>query len=72
MQPMSRVARRHRAVEEFKVEGLHERESEEGTVWKRVFKGDAVVAGGRGWAETARTYIARSGLRAETDKACYD
>jgi hypothetical protein len=30
------------------------REGEEGTGWKRVCKGDARVARGRGWAETAR------------------
>lgn len=47
-----------------KATGLVEssREGEEGTVWKRVWervwkkkcKGDAMVAGGRGWVETAR------------------
>jgi hypothetical protein len=57
-----------------KATGLVEssREGEEGTVWKRVCKGDAMVAGGRGWAETARTYVAGSGLKAETDEACHD
>jgi hypothetical protein len=41
-----------------RIRSLQEREGEEGTVWKRVCKGDAMVVGGRGWAETARTYIA--------------
>ena len=31
-----------------------------------------MVARGRGWAETARTYVAGSGLKAETDEACHD
>ncbi len=35
-------------------------------------QGDAMVAGGRGWVETARTYVAGSGLKAETDEACHD
>ena len=57
-----------------KATGLVEssREGEEGIVWKRVCKGDVMVAGGRGWAETARTYITGSGLKAETNKACHD
>jgi hypothetical protein len=54
------------------VKSSREREGEEGTVWKRVCKGDAIVARGRGWAETARTYVAGSGLKAEIDEACYD
>ena len=50
---------------------MREGEGEEGAMWKRVFKGGAMVIKGRGWAETARTYIAGSGLKAETDKACH-
>jgi hypothetical protein len=38
---------------------------------KEVFKGGAMGTEGRGWAETARTYVAGSGLKAETDKACH-
>jgi hypothetical protein len=38
---------------------------------KEAFKGGAMVTKGRGWVETARTYIAGSGLEAETDKACH-
>jgi len=48
------------------------REGEEGTVWKRMCKGDVIVAGGRGWAETIRTYVAKSGLKAKADKVCHD
>lgn len=31
-----------------------------------------MVAGGGGWAETARTYVAGSGLKAEIDKPYHD
>jgi hypothetical protein len=40
-------------------------------VWKRVFR-DAMITRGRGWVETAKTYVAGSGLKAETDKVCHD
>lgn len=30
-----------------------------------------MVTKGRGWAETARTYVAGSGLKADTDKSCH-
>lgn len=36
---------------------------------KEASKGGAMVTEGRGWAETARAYVAGSGL--ETDKACH-
>ena len=41
-------------------------------MWKRVFKGGAAVTRGQGWMETARTYVAGSGLKVETDEACHD
>jgi hypothetical protein len=31
-----------------------------------------MVAVGGGWVETARTYIAGSGRKAETDEICHD
>jgi hypothetical protein len=31
-----------------------------------------MVTGGGGWVETARTYIAKSGRKAETDEVCHD
>lgn len=38
---------------------------------KEAFNGGVMVTKGRGWAETARTYIAGSGLMAERDKVCH-
>jgi hypothetical protein len=41
-------------------------------MWKRMCKGDAIVVGGQGWVETARTYVAVSGRKAEIDERCHD
>ncbi len=51
---------------------LKKGENEKGAVWKKVLTAVAMVAEGRGWMNTTRTYIAGSGLKAETDEACHD
>jgi hypothetical protein len=48
------------------------REEVKRELWgKEAFKGGAMVTKGRRWVETARTYVAGSGLKTETDKACH-
>ena len=69
---MLKVGRKYRNCREFQVQGRCERENEESAVWKREFEEDSVVVRGGRWVETVRTYVGRSGLKAETGKACHD
>ena len=56
-----------------KATGLVENERERRWRGRNIEKrGCATIAGGQGWVETARTYLAGSGFKAETDEACYN